>query len=52
MLIVGNKEAEAGAVSVRLRSEEDFGAIPLDQFEALIRRDVDSKSLSPSGPTE
>jgi len=34
MLVVGDREAEAGAVAVRLRTEEDLGAIPLDDFIA------------------
>ena len=32
MLIVGDREAQAGEVSVRLRTEENLGAMPLDQF--------------------
>ena len=32
MLIVGDREAEAGEVSVRLRTEENLGAMPVDQF--------------------
>jgi threonyl-tRNA synthetase len=35
MLIVGNREQEEGAVSVRLRSGEDLGALSLD---ALLER--------------
>ncbi|MBE0476312.1 MAG: threonine--tRNA ligase [Coriobacteriia bacterium] len=32
MLVVGDKEAEAGAVSVRERSEGEVGSRPLDEF--------------------
>jgi len=32
MLIVGDREAEAGEVSVRLRTEEDMGAMSLAAF--------------------
>jgi threonyl-tRNA synthetase len=32
MLVVGDKEAEAKAVAVRLRSGEDLGAMPIEQF--------------------
>ena len=32
MLVVGDREAEAGAVSVRLRSGEDLKSMPLDRF--------------------
>lgn len=33
MLVVGDREAEAGSVSVRLRSEEDLGAMPFADFK-------------------
>ncbi|MEZ4523393.1 MAG: threonine--tRNA ligase [Thermomicrobiales bacterium] len=45
MLIVGNREAEAGAVSVRLRTEEDLGSQSLDDFIAMASEIVDEKSL-------
>lgn len=32
MLIVGDREAEAGTVSLRLRTEEDLGAMPVEDF--------------------
>ncbi|MCX6100695.1 MAG: threonine--tRNA ligase, partial [Candidatus Bipolaricaulota bacterium] len=32
MLVVGDREAEAGAVALRLRSGEDAGAVPVDTF--------------------
>jgi threonyl-tRNA synthetase len=32
MLVVGDKEAEAEAVSLRLRSNENIGAVPLERF--------------------
>ncbi len=34
MLIIGDKELESGAVSVRLRSGEDLGAMPLAELTA------------------
>ncbi len=37
MLVVGAKEAEAGAVSVRLRSGEDLKSKSLDEFIALAK---------------
>jgi threonyl-tRNA synthetase len=37
MLVVGAREEEAGAVAVRLRSEEDLGAQPLEAFVARVR---------------
>lgn len=45
MLVVGDKEAQAGAVSVRLRTNEDLKAMPLDDFIAMAKRLVDSKSV-------
>jgi threonyl-tRNA synthetase len=45
MLIVGDKDIEAGTVSVRLRTDEDLGALPLADFIALIERVVESHSL-------
>jgi threonyl-tRNA synthetase len=35
MLVVGDKEVEAGAVSIRLRSGEDLGRNPLAEFRVL-----------------
>ncbi|MBI3913341.1 MAG: threonine--tRNA ligase, partial [Chloroflexi bacterium] len=46
MLVAGDKEAEANAVAVRLRSGEDLKAMPLDDFIAMARRVVDGKSLA------
>jgi threonyl-tRNA synthetase len=45
MLIVGDKDIEAGSVSVRLRTDEDLGALPLADFIALLSRVVESHSL-------
>ncbi len=45
MLVVGDREQEADTVAVRLRSEEDLGAKPIDDVIAMIRRLVDEKSL-------
>jgi len=44
MLIVGDKEAASGAVSVRLRSEENLGAKPLDDFIAMALEAVENKA--------
>jgi threonyl-tRNA synthetase len=43
MLVVGDKEAEAGAVAIRLRSGEDLKAKPLAEFIALARAAIDQK---------
>ena len=43
MLVVGDKEAEAGAVAIRLRSGEDLKAKPLAEFIGLARAAIDAK---------
>ena len=43
MLVVGDRDMEAGTVSVRHRSGNDLGAMGLDAFSALLRQEVDSK---------
>lgn len=45
MLVVGNREAEGEAVSVRLRTEEDLGAMPLADFIQLAERAIVEKQL-------
>ena len=45
MLIAGDRDIAAGAVSVRLRSGEDLGGMPVANFIELARRIVDEKSL-------
>jgi threonyl-tRNA synthetase len=45
MLIVGDKDMEAGAVSVRLRTDEDLGAMPRADFVAMAARLIESHSL-------
>jgi len=46
MLIVGDREVETDAVSVRLRTEEDLGAKPVEDVIAMIQRIVDAKALT------
>jgi len=46
MLVIGDREMEADAVAVRLRTEEDLGAKPVDEVVAMIRHAIDEKSLS------
>ncbi len=43
MLVVGEREAAAGKVAVRLRSGKDLGAMPLDAFIARMRREAESR---------
>ena len=44
MLVVGDKEAEAGTVSVRTRAGVDLGAMPLDEFMDKIGEQISSRS--------
>ncbi len=44
MLVVGDKEAEAGAVSVRTRVGVDEGAMPLDDFLARALEEIKTKA--------
>jgi threonyl-tRNA synthetase len=43
MLVVGDREAQQGAVAVRKRSGEDLGAMSLDEFAAMIGKDVQGR---------
>ncbi len=45
MLVIGQREAEEGTVSVRHRDKDDLGTKPLDQFIAEITGEVGSRSL-------
>ena len=40
MLVVGDKEAQAGTVSVRTRKGEDLGAMPFEDFAAKIEAEI------------
>jgi threonyl-tRNA synthetase len=44
MLIAGDRDVEAGAVSVRLRSGEDLGGMPVEEFIRKARQINDSRS--------
>ena len=44
MLVVGDKEAEAGTVSVRTRGGVDLGAMPLDDFIAKIKEEIKTRA--------
>ena len=48
-LIVGQKETDEGVVSVWNRKAGDKGAAKLADFIAEIRKDIDTKALSPEG---
>ncbi len=42
MLVIGDKEAETGAVAVRTRTGVDLGAMPLDDFIAKLKEEVET----------
>jgi threonyl-tRNA synthetase len=44
MLVVGDREAEAGAVAVRPRTGDDLGAMPISDIQERILEEVASKS--------
>jgi threonyl-tRNA synthetase len=52
MLVIGGREAEANAVAVRLRSGEDLGAMPIEEFLSLIQPVIETKSLDLQQPRE
>jgi threonyl-tRNA synthetase len=47
MLVMGDREAQAGSVSVRTRSEGDRGAMPLDGFRSMLADLVKTRALKP-----
>jgi len=46
MLVVGDREEEAGTVAVRLRTEEDLGARPVEEFVALAQEAIAEKRVN------
>lgn len=52
MLVVGQKEAEDGAVSVRSRFAGDEGVKPLAEFIRSIKKEIDSKEIRKEEGTE
>ena len=44
MLVVGDREAESGAVAVRTRGGEDLGAMPLDAFIERVTGEIKSRT--------
>jgi len=45
LLVVGDREEQAGAVAVRKRGEGDKGAIQLDEFVKTVKNENDTRSL-------
>ena len=46
MLIIGDKEAESGTVSVRLRGEGDLGAVKTEAFLATALAEITAKQMN------
>lgn len=46
MLVVGENEMQAGAVSVRKRGEGDLGAMPVEELIAKLQQQIANKDLS------
>jgi threonyl-tRNA synthetase len=46
MLVVGDREAQSGQVSVRHRRKGDLGAQPLEDFLTAAQKEIESKSVS------
>ena len=44
MLVVGDREAEAGAAAVRFRTGDDLGAMPLADVVARIQGEVQART--------
>ena len=44
MLVIGDREIEAGAAAVRLRSGDDLGALPVDEIVARLAHEVETKA--------
>jgi threonyl-tRNA synthetase len=45
MLVVGDRDQQAGMVSVRERRQGDLGAQPLAEFQATMRQQRDERRL-------
>ena len=43
MLVVGEKEVEANAVSVRSRDKGEMGSLSVDEFVAMVCKEVEDK---------
>ena len=47
ILVVGDKERQAGMVAVRARGGADLGAMPLDEFIGRLSQDIESRRAQP-----
>ena len=48
LLVVGNREVESGAVSVRTQKGEDLGSMTVETFAELLNKEVSAKSKTVS----
>ena len=46
MLVVGEKEMTEGTVAVRSRKTADMGAMPVEEFLAFAKKQIDEKDLN------
>ncbi|MGN0528819.1 MAG: threonine--tRNA ligase [Eubacterium sp.] len=46
MILVGDKDIEAGTISIRARKDGDLGAFGVDDFLAKIKEEIDTKAIS------
>jgi threonyl-tRNA synthetase len=46
MLVLGDREVEAGEVAVRERSKGDLGAMSLNDFQSMARRLIETRALT------
>ena len=45
MLVIGDRDVENGVVSVRSRNRGDLGAMTLEQFQAMVQKEIDEKAM-------
>ena len=45
MLVIGDREAEEGTVSVRTRNGENLGALPQDKVIDFLKQEVNARAL-------
>ncbi|MBX2860547.1 MAG: threonine--tRNA ligase [Vampirovibrio sp.] len=47
MLVIGDKESEAGTVAVRARIQGDMGTMPVETFQAALQKEITSFGKEP-----
>jgi threonyl-tRNA synthetase len=45
MLVIGDKEMEAGTVAVRQRGRGDIGTMSAGEFEAMVMKDIRTRAI-------